>query len=129
MIEVAYSELAKADVKRLKRYRRDYAAEVLRIVREELRVSGCVDAAYKPHILTKTDLPYSGYLEFHAFDDVLVLYYPPYPNGFVRVMRVCTHWELHTGVFGSEWPDPKIESVAKAEYGLTDDAIEAEWFK
>ena len=31
-----------ANVKRLKRYRRDCAAEVLRIVREGLRMNGCV---------------------------------------------------------------------------------------
>lgn len=129
MIEVAYSDLAKSDVKRLKRYRRDYAAEVLRIVREELRVNGCMSEVYRPHELTNRDAHYSGYLEFHAFDDVLVLYYPPYPNGFVRVMRVCTHWELHTGVFGAEWPDPQAETDAKSERGLTDEAIEAEWFK
>lgn len=42
MIEVTYSDSAKADVKRLKRYRRDCAAEVLRIVREGLRMNGCV---------------------------------------------------------------------------------------
>ena len=66
---------------------------------------------------------------FHAFDDVLVLYYPPCPNGFIRVMRVCTHWELHTGVFGLDWSDPKNEDEAKAEYGLANEVIESEWFK
>ena len=40
MIEVTYSDSAKADVKRLNR--RDCAAEVLRIVREGLRMNGCV---------------------------------------------------------------------------------------
>lgn len=129
MIEVAYSEPAKADVKRLRRYRRDYAAEVLRIVREELRVDGSVSDVYRPHELTKRDAHYSGYMEFHAFDDVLVLYYPPYPNGFVRVVRVCTHWELHTGEFGVEWPDPKIEAAAKQACNLTDEQIEAGWFQ
>lgn len=74
-------------------------------------------------------LVFSGYMEFHAFDDVLVLYYPPCPNGFIRVMRVCTHWELHTGVFGLDWSDPKTEGEAKAEYGLANEVIESEWFK
>ena len=104
MLDIAYSELAKSDLKRLGRYRRDYAAEVLRIVREELRVDGYVSDAYAPHVLDNPDGHYSGYMEFHAFDDVLVLYYPPFPNGFVRIQRVCTHTELHDGVFGSEWP-------------------------
>ena len=74
-------------------------------------------------------LVFSGYMEFHAFDDVLVLYYPPCPNGFIRVMRVCTHWELHAGVFGLDWSDPKTEDEAKAEYGLANEVIESEWFK
>ncbi|MBT1179549.1 type II toxin-antitoxin system YafQ family toxin [Bifidobacterium vespertilionis] len=104
MLDVAYSELAKADLKRLARYRRDYAAEVLRIVREELRVDGRVSDAYAPHILNNPNGHYSGYMEFHAFDDVLVLYYPPFPHDFVRIQRVCTHAELHDGVFGAEWP-------------------------
>lgn len=129
MIEVAYSDLAKGDVKRLRRYRRDYAAEVLRIVREELRVDGRVSDAYKPHVLTNSNAHYSGYLEFHAFDDVLVLYYPPLPDGFARVMRVCTHWELHTGDFKPEWPNPKVEAAEKLAHDLTDEKIESEWFK
>lgn len=104
MLDVAYSELAKADLKRLARYRRDRAAEVLRIVREELRVDGRVSEAYAPHVLDSPNGHYSGYMEFHAFDDVLVLYYPPYPRGFVRIQRVCTHAELRDGVFGAEWP-------------------------
>ncbi|KAA8822002.1 hypothetical protein [Bifidobacterium vespertilionis] len=66
MLDVAYSELAKADLKRLARYRRDYAAEVLRIVREELRVDGRVSDAYAPHILNNPNGHYSGYMEFHA---------------------------------------------------------------
>lgn len=44
-------------------------------------------------------------------------------------MRVCTHWELHTGVFGLDWSDPKTEDEAKAEYGLANEVIESEWFK
>ena len=104
MIDVAYSDLAKNDLKRLRRRHAAYAAEVMRIVRDELRVDGCVSDAYHPHILDNPDGRYSGYMEFHAFDDVLVLYYPPFPDGFVRVQRVCTHEELRTGRFGREWP-------------------------
>lgn len=85
--------------------------------------------AYGPHELTNPDARFSGYMEFHAFDDALVLYYPPCPNGFIRVMRVCTHWELHTGVFGLDWSDSKTEGEAKAEYGLANEVIESEWFK
>lgn len=42
------------------RYRRDYAAEVLRIVREKLRVDGFVSETYKPHELTNPDAIFSG---------------------------------------------------------------------
>lgn len=62
-----------------------------------LRVDGCVSDVYAPHVLDNPDGHYSKYMKFHAFDDVLVLYYPPFPNGFVRIQRVCTHAELHDG--------------------------------
>lgn len=43
-------------------------------------------------------------MEFHAFDNVLVLYYPPFPDNFVRIVRVCTHEELSLEKFQAEWP-------------------------
>ncbi|KAB5606423.1 type II toxin-antitoxin system YafQ family toxin [Bifidobacterium jacchi] len=107
MIEVAWSKNARTDLERLKRWRKSYAQEVYRILREELAVNGYVGDEYKPHVLANPNSRFSGCMEFHAFDDVLVLYYPSSPDGFVRIVRVCTHGELSSGRFHAEWPSAR----------------------
>lgn len=104
MNEVVFSKFARADLEQLKRWRRPYAKEVVRIIREELRVDGCVSDVYEPHVLGNGDEFGAGYMEFHAFPDVLVLYYPVKPNGFIRIHHVCTHEALRTGDYDHMWP-------------------------
>lgn len=85
--------------------------------------------AYGPHELTNPDARFFLATWNFTHSMMFSLYYLPCPNGFICVMRVCTHWELHTGVFGLDWSDPKTEDEAKAEYGLANEVIESEWFK
>lgn len=60
MIEVAWSRDGKADLDRLKRWRKSYAQEVYRILREELAVDGHVGDGYKPHVLTNPNSRFFG---------------------------------------------------------------------
>lgn len=101
---VAFSAEGKRDLKRLARWRPSYADELLDLLHDELAVYGRVPDSYMPHVLDNPREPYSGALEFHFMDDVLVVCYPPVSHGFVRVLHICTHAELKAGRCGDEWP-------------------------
>lgn len=103
-VTVGLSDEARRDLKRLAKWRPSYAAELIDLLCDELAEHGCVPDGYAPHVLDNPREPYSGCMEFHFMDDVLVLYYPPKPHGFVRVLHVCTHDELREGKCGNEWP-------------------------
>ena len=71
-LTIAFSSEAKRDLKRLYRRHPGYADELLDMLHDEVRVQGRVPDAYDPHILDNPRAAYSGALEFHFMDDVLV---------------------------------------------------------
>lgn len=79
-LTIAFSSEAKRDLKRLYRRHPGYADELLDMLHDEVRVQGRVPDAYDPHILDNPRAAYSGALEFHFMDDVLVICYPPMPS-------------------------------------------------
>lgn len=93
-LTIAFSSEAKRDLKRLYRRHPSYADELLDMLHDEVRVQGRVPDAYDPHILDNPRAAYSGALEFHFMDDVLVICYPPTPREFLRILHICTHAEL-----------------------------------
>ena len=96
-LTIAFSSEAKRDLKRLYRRHPGYADELLDMLHDEVRVQGRVPDAYDPHILDNPRAAYSGALEFHFMDDVLVICYPPTPREFLRILHICTHAELKAG--------------------------------
>lgn len=96
-LTIAFSSEAKRDLKRLYRRHPSYADELLDMLHDEVRVQGRVPDAYDPHILDNPRAAYSGALEFHFMDDVLVICYPPTPREFLRILHICTHAELKAG--------------------------------
>lgn len=78
--------------------------ELLDMLHDEVRIQGRVPDAYDPHILDNPRAAYSGALEFHFMDDVLVICYPPTPREFLRILHICTHAELKAGRCSDEWP-------------------------
>lgn len=103
-LTIAFSSEAKRDLKRLYRRHPGYADELLDMLHDEVRVQGRVPDAYDPHILDNPRAAYSGALEFHFMDDVLVICYPPTPREFLRILHICTHAELKAGRRSDEWP-------------------------
>lgn len=91
-------------LERLGRYDRSLAMELVHLMYEELQVNGCVPSVYRPHVLDNPGGRYNGCVEFHLADDVLVIYWPPKPDQFIRMLDICTHEELRTGRYSSQWP-------------------------
>lgn len=104
-VEILFSREAQRDLLQLKRFNRALFNELRSIVAESLLENGSVDSSYNPHVLDNPRGLYSGYMEFHLGDDILVLYYPPYPKKFLRIQRICSHEELRTGIFNASWRD------------------------
>lgn len=90
--------------KRLARYDYVLAEELTHLMYESLQIDGRVPSIYDPHVLVNTGGLYNNCMEFHLDDDVLVVYWPPKPREFVRMLDICTHEELRTGRFSKEWP-------------------------
>ena len=105
VLDLRFTSDFDADLARLARRHPDWAVEVRDVVYEELRHDGCVAEAYAPHVLGRAGGAYLGCVEFHALDDVLVVYSPVRPKRLVTLRRICTHAELSAGVFGRKWPD------------------------
>lgn len=104
MFDMRYTAEFDADFERLARFDVSLALELRSLIHDELERWGRVPDGYGPHVLDNAGGLYNGYMEFHLADDVLVLYWPPKPHGFVRMVRICTHEELRTGRFAREWP-------------------------
>ncbi|WP_158275797.1 type II toxin-antitoxin system YafQ family toxin [Bifidobacterium catulorum] len=90
--------------KRLARYDASLAEELVSLMYEALQTTGRVPEMYRPHVLSNPGGLYNNCMEFHLADDVLVVYYPPDPDSFVRMLAILTHDELRTGRFHREWP-------------------------
>lgn len=99
-----YSKEFDRDFRRLARFNRDLAAELIDLIADELAVHGCVPDSYKPHVLDNPGGLYNGCMEFHLADDVLVLYFPPRPHDIIHLRVIRTHDELHTGRYSKDWP-------------------------
>ena len=93
--------------KRLARYDYALATELLHLMYGSLQSDGHVPIVYKPHVLDNPGGLYNNCMEFHLDDDVLVIYWPPKPREFVRMLAICTHDELATGRFHKEWPSSR----------------------
>lgn len=61
------------DFKRLARYNRVLARELMELIADELMPNGRVPDSYRPHVLDNPGGLYNGCMEFHLADDVLVL--------------------------------------------------------
>ena len=90
--------------KRLGRYDVKLAEELLSLMYEDLQETGRVPEMYRPHVLDNPGGLYNNCMEFHLDNDVLVIYYPPVPDSFIRMLAILTHEELRTGRFHKEWP-------------------------
>ena len=95
------------DFKRLARHDATLARELVDLMTDCLMREGRVPDMYQPHVLNNPGGVYNGCMEFHLADDVLVLYYPPKPRSFIRMVAILTHNELHTGRRVQQWPDQK----------------------
>ena len=105
MFEVdSHSREFDRDFKRLFRHDRALARELVDLIATELMPNGCVPDSYRPHVLDNPNGLYNGCMEFHLDDDVLVLYYPPKPQGVIHLRVIRTHAELATGRYSKDWP-------------------------
>ena len=97
------------DFKRLARYNRVLARELMELIADELMPNGRVPDSYRPHVLDNPGGLYNGCMEFHLADDVRVLYYPPAPRDVIHLRVIRTHEELSTGRYSKEWPRNQSE--------------------
>lgn len=91
-----------ADLRRLKRFRREYAESVFDLIENHLTVYGGVPESCEPHALVNPRGCFSGYMECHVEPDVLLVY--RVTRKHVLLARICTHGELESCRFGREWP-------------------------
>lgn len=87
---------------RLVRFDEELAEMVFDLVYDHLAVYGIVPNSCSPHTLSHQRGCMTGYMECHVCDDVLLVY--KVTPRHVLLCRVCTHAELESCRFGSEWP-------------------------
>jgi len=63
---------------------------------ELLQINGELPDGYNDHVLTRQ--PWRGFNEFHALDDILVVYFKVDTRGYIRLVDIVTHAELHQGI-------------------------------
>lgn len=81
------------DVNRWKKKIPDLQNE-LKAVFQDYMTLGIIRDEYDPHLLDNPALPYYGDMEFHLFDDLLVVYIEITKKNHIRFIRLGTHDEL-----------------------------------
>lgn len=93
---IKFEEQFTLDVKNKSRKYPDLHDELQDIISEIIE-KGTIPKEYNPHILKKSNLNYAGHMEFHLFNDLLIIYVYISKRGTFRFERLGTHEELFHG--------------------------------
>lgn len=83
----------KKDTDRLKKRFPELQEELNAVFNDYLEI-GFIRQEYNPHLLDDPKLPYYGDMEFHLFNDLLVIYVEVNHQNSIRFVRIGTHQEL-----------------------------------
>ncbi len=93
MYHIKIEQSFKKDIDKWKKQVPELQDELNAVIEDYIEI-GFIRDEYDPHPLDNPSLPYYGDMEFHLFNDLLVVYVEVTHNKSIRFIRLGTHKDL-----------------------------------